>query len=127
VLEFSEQAGILETTGPGSCAHFVMALRTWDSSKLCTSARIQGDTGALVATPDGEAQTTTVQLSKKTDKKALTINVPHGGDHVDLEVILDYSDAFYRAELTLRTVAVSQQGLRRHQVNQKGAQTLQMT
>ena len=57
-----------------------------------------------MASPDGEAQTTTVQLSKKTDKKALTINVPHGSDHVDLEVILDYSDAFYRAELTLRTV-----------------------
>lgn len=82
-----------------------MALRTSESSKLCTSARIQGNTGALVAIPDGEAQTTTFQLSKKTDKKALTINVPHGGDHVDLEVILDYSDTFYRAELTLRTVA----------------------
>ena len=103
MLEFSEQAGILETTAD-SCAHFVMALRTWDSSKICTSARIQGDSGALVASPDGEAQTTTFKLPKKTDKKALTINVPHGSDHVDLEVILDYSDAFYRAELTLRTV-----------------------
>jgi len=58
-----------------------------------------------VAIPDGEAQSTTVQLSKKSEKKALTINVPHGGDHVDLEVFLDYSDTFYRAELTLRTVA----------------------
>jgi hypothetical protein len=83
----------------------MMALRTWESSKLCTSARIQGNTGALVAVPDGEAQTTTVQLSKKTEKKPLTINVPHGGDHVDLEVFLDYSDTFYRAELTLRTAA----------------------
>ena len=48
-------------------------------------------------------------MQKKSEKKGLKINVPHGTDHIDLEVILDHSDAFYSAGLTLRTVASEQE------------------
>jgi hypothetical protein len=49
-------------------------------------------------------------MQKKTDKKGLKINVPHGTDHIDLEVVLDHSDAFYSAGLTLRTASPGSEG-----------------
>ena len=39
LLEFSEEAGVLDGEAAQQCNHFVMALKTWDSKQICTDSQ----------------------------------------------------------------------------------------
>lgn len=66
-LEFSERAGALDGESSAGCEHFVMAVRTWSSENVCASASdALAEYTSLTTSPDGEAQTSTFKMSKKT-------------------------------------------------------------
>ena len=102
LLEFSEEVGRLDGEGAESCDHFAMALRTWDSQKACSKATSQPNPSSLVATPNSEPQTTTLSLTTKVDYKELRVD---GTGPVDLQITLDYSDAFFRTEASLKAAS----------------------
>jgi len=102
LLEFSEQVGGLDGEGAGSCDHFEMALRTWDSQKACSKATSQPNPSSLMTSPNSEPQTTTLLLTTKVDYKELRVD---GTGPVDLQITLDYSDAFYRTEMSLKAAS----------------------
>ena len=81
-----------------------MAVRTWDSNKACLGVMRVQTQGALMTTPDSEPQTTAVSLTKKVEKRELIIG---GTGKVDLQITLDYSDSFYRAETSLKAASGS--------------------
>ena len=76
-----------------------MAIRTWDSNKACLKSSSSSDLTVLTATPDSEPQTMPLSITKKIDKRDLTIS---GSGKADLQITLDYSDSFYRAEMSLK-------------------------
>ena len=99
ILEFAEQVGALDGEGAAKCHHFVMAIRTWDSNKECLKSSSSSDLSELTTTPDSEPQTMTVSIKKKGDRRDLNIS---GSGRADLQITLDYSDSFYRAEMSLK-------------------------
>jgi len=105
LLEFSERAG-LDGRGGASCDHFVMAVKTGDAATTCMDASSGDDAGrgALTSSLDGEFRSSAIGMKKKTERRLLTIQ---GSGAVDLQLTLDYSAAFYRADLVLTVVAPS--------------------
>lgn len=99
ILEFSELVGALDGEGAGQCHHFVMAIRTWDSNKACIRSSSSADLMLLTTTPDSDPQTMALSIKKKVDYRDLTIS---GSGKTDLQITLDYSDSFYRAEMSLK-------------------------
>lgn len=66
ILEFSEVAGTLDGEGAGSCDHFVMAIRTWDTKSACLKSTSSNVT-AMTTTPGADAETVVVAVSQKLD------------------------------------------------------------
>lgn len=80
-----------------------MALKTWESQSVCSTALNQPEPATIVATADSGFQQFTAALSQKFVKKELRIE---GSGSVDLLVTVDHSDSFYRAEFSIKAVLV---------------------
>jgi hypothetical protein len=77
-----------------------MAIKTWDSQKVCfKDFPSQSDPSSLSTTPNSEPKTLTLSSVHKVDRRELSID---GSGPVDLQITLDYSDSFYRAEMSLK-------------------------
>jgi hypothetical protein len=109
VLEFSEETDTQDRKATAACEHFVLAAKTWDSKKTCVAGGNLPDVGSLPVsvTADVEVAPATVALSKQAAKRPLRVE---GNGPVDLIITLDYSDAFYRPELSLRLGSASEGG-----------------
>lgn len=99
VLEFSEEPGILDGAEASNCVHFMLAVKTWDPKQMCSTMSDYFDTSSVSVSSDSVAKTSTFSLTKKSEQRSLRID---DNGPVDLEIVLDYSDAFYKADLTLR-------------------------
>ena len=81
-----------------------MALKTWNSRKICADAQ-HPDRDTITTVPDKEAKTYTLSLAPKSVKKELVISE---AGLVDLQITLDNSGTFYRSELFLRSTSLDE-------------------
>lgn len=56
---------------------------------------------SIQSNTDGQFRDTTVKMGKKTETLTITIT---GSTYIDLQLVLDYSGAFYPADLVLTAV-----------------------
>jgi len=95
IVEFSENSEA------NDCEHFVLAVKTWDSQTICVSGSNLPDLSSFATSVrvGAEPQPSTLVLAKKAARAPLTLE---GEGPADLTITLDYSDAFFRPELTFR-------------------------
>lgn len=108
VIELSEKAGIQDGEALSFCEHFTMQIKTWESSKVCYNSGGQVNGVEYVETKytiGSDPTPQTVTLSKKVEK--LTMNLV-GQGFSDLFITIDYSDAFFKTDLIVRTTTGEQ-------------------
>ena len=101
MFEFSEEVGGRDGAASAACEHFIVAVKSWDSQKICSTGNNLPDLSALPTsvTIGAEALPQTGVMAMRMARRALKLE---GSGPVDLVITLDYSDAFFRTELILR-------------------------
>lgn len=69
VLEFSERMENLDGQSTGGCESFIFSFKTWDSNNVCSNQQPSSQSNILTTTPEGEEQTSLIQMNSKIDKK----------------------------------------------------------
>ena len=103
LIEFSALTSTLDGSAQENCNHFYMSMSTWDSKNICSTAIDEPQMNEVTVTSDSAPQKFSVPLTQKFIKKELRVE---GSNPVDLQFTVDHSDAFFRAELSIKAVLI---------------------
>lgn len=99
IIEFSEEPGSVDGNAHQNCDHFVLSIRTWDSTNLCRSQEFSSFQESKIQTGQ-DSQTSIFNLNMKT--KVLEKEIVVKGDKpLELVIGVDSIDTLYKPELTL--------------------------
>jgi hypothetical protein len=104
MIEFSEDFGTLDGEAAEPCKHFIMQFKTWNSKNLCPGQKELTNQVTFTTKAGEDAQPIKTTMLKKFESKELIVEGKKGSaSHI--EIVVDYSDAFYRPEVSLQSLS----------------------